>query len=142
MVETKRVTFDAGQYFNKIESRYDVDITSLGYQHTVSFVQRDDSDAKIEKDLGWFTSWESLGVSKGNLGTAFMALPSSIVEIKNKNKHLVALIQPESGNGFSYYIGAVWDQFGTIPSNEAWKVFVANKADCIKNPCTVILKKR
>lgn len=140
-VETKRVTLDAGHYLNKIESRYSADITSLGYKHAVGFVQRDDSVNAIEKELGWFTSWESLGEAKGNLGTGFIALPTDGVEIKNINKHLVGVLEIETEKGVAYYAGAAWDEFGSIHSNKDWDSFIADRAMCIKNPCKVSLKK-
>ncbi|MBC5837495.1 DUF4861 family protein [Flavobacterium muglaense] len=141
IVETKRITLDAGQYFNKIESRYNQDVSTLGYLHAINFVQRDDSQTTIKKDLGYSFSWESLGDGKGNLGTGFMAQPKDIVAIKIKNKQLVSTMQPKLGNAVTYYTAAAWDQFGSIHSPKNWEEYIANKANCIKNPCIIVLKK-
>ena len=140
IIETKRVTLDAGHYLNKIESRYNSNIKSLGYKHAVGLVQRDDSDTKIEQDLGWIAGWESLGEAKGNLGTGFIALPNDLIEIKNINNHVVSIMQPKPEIGISYYTGAAWDEFGTINSKEKWSAFIENKAILIKNPCKVLVK--
>ena len=141
IIETKRVTLDAGHYFNKIESSYSSEIDSLDFAHAVSFVQREDSDSKIEQNLGWMASWESLGETKGNLGTGFIALPSDIIEIKNINNHLVSLMKPKPKIGFTYYTGAAWDEFGSINSKKEWINFIENRTSCIYNPCIVSIKK-
>lgn len=140
-IETKRVTLDAGHYFNKIESHYNTDIAALGYNHAVGFVQRDDSDTRIQQNLGWMASWESLGESNGNLGTGYIALPKDVVAIINLNKHVVSIMKPDPKNGISYYTGAAWDKYGSISSKEKWVSFVENEAMLIKNPCKVTIKK-
>ncbi|WP_158978954.1 DUF4861 family protein [Cellulophaga sp. L1A9] len=140
LIEIKRVTLDAGHYFNKIESTYTTDIAALGYTHAVGFVQRDDSYTKIEQDLGWLASWESLGEGKGNLGTGFITAPEAIVKMDTINNHLVSRMQPKPQTGISYYTGAAWDQFGAIPSKEAWLIYIAQQAECIQNPCVITIK--
>lgn len=139
-IETKRITLDAGHYFNKIESSFNADISALGYKQVIGFVQRADSNTKIESDLGWIASWESLGETKGNLGTGFIALPSDIIEIKHMYNHVVSIMQPKQENGISYYTGAAWDEFGAIKSIQEWISFVEHKTLLIKNPCTVVIK--
>ncbi|MBI9041444.1 MAG: DUF4861 family protein [Lutibacter sp.] len=140
IVETKRMTLDAGYYFNKIESSYNSDMVSLGYKHAEGFVQRDDSETQIEKDLGWIASWESLAEGKGNLGVGFIALPSDILEIKNINNHVVSIMQPKSAIGISYYTGAAWDKFGSVTSKKDWISFVEHRTTFIKNPCKITFK--
>jgi len=140
IIETKRVTLDAGHYFNKIESSYSPEITSLGYSHAVGIVQRDDSETRIEQEKGWIASWESLGKAKGNLGTGLIALPSDISEIKNLNNHVVSLMYPKTENGISYYIGAIWSEFGSVNSLKEWDAFIKNRTSCIFNPCIVSIK--
>ena len=137
LIETKRVTLDAGHYFNKIESSYNSDIASLGYAHAVGIVQRDDSETKVEKDLGSIASWESLGEGKGNLGTGFIAQASDIIEIKNFNNHIISFMHPNPETTISYYVGASWDEFGPINTKEAWNLFIDDKITLLKNPCKI-----
>ena len=141
IIETKRITLDAGHFLNKIESSYNVDVEALGYKHAVSFVQRKDSDSQIEKDLGWFSCWESLGETKGNLGTAFIGLPNYLISITNRNNHLVSVIQPKAKSISTYYAGAAWDVFGAIHSKKDWFLFIKNNASCIENPCIIKIVK-
>ena len=135
------LTIGAGHFLNKIESSYNVDVEALGYKHAVSFVQRKDSDSQIEKDLGWFSCWESLGETKGNLGTAFIGLPNYLISITNRNNHLVSVIQPKAKSISTYYAGAAWDVFGAIHSKKDWFLFIKNNASCIENPCIIKIVK-
>lgn len=137
LIETKRITLDAGHYFNKIESSYNLDITSLGYKHAVGIVQREDSDTKIAQDLDWIASWESLGEAKGNLGTGFIGEQN---DIKKINNHIVSLMQPNTEDEISYYTGASWDAFGAVKSKEEWTLFVEHRSAFIKNPCKISVK--
>ncbi|ADV51278.1 hypothetical protein Celal_4034 [Cellulophaga algicola DSM 14237] len=141
LIETKRVTLDAGHYFNRIESSYSNDIAALGYAPAISFVQRKDSDTKIEQDLGWLASWESLGEGKGNLGTGFITVASDIASIEKINNHVVSILKPKPEDTITYYTGAAWDEFGAISSKEAWLHYIKQQAECIKNPCIISVKR-
>jgi hypothetical protein len=140
IIETKRVTLDAGHYFNKIESSYSSAIFSKDYLHTIGFVQRDDSETRIEKDKGWLASWESLGESKGNLGTGFIALPDDIKDIKTYNKHVESFMYIKPETKITYYTGAVWSEFGAFNSMKGWQNFIENQTACVFNPCIVSIK--
>ena len=140
IIEIKRVTLDAGHYFNKIESSYSTEYFTEDYLHTLGFVQRDDSTTIIEKVKGWFASWESLGKDKGNLGTGFIALPNEISKIKTHNNHIVSFMNPKPDIGVTYYTGAVWSEFGDLNTFKEWKNFIENRSACISNPCIVYIK--
>jgi hypothetical protein len=140
IVETKRVTLDAGHYFNKIESSYSPDIITKEFAHAVGFVQRDDSETIVEKDQGWMASWESLGEGNGTLGTGYIASASDIAEIINYNKHVVSLMYAKQATKITYYTGAVWSEFGSVDSLKDWVGFIENRTDCLFNPCKINLK--
>ncbi|AIY14658.1 DUF4861 family protein [Cellulophaga baltica] len=71
------------------------------------------------------------------MGTGLIAAPDAIVKIDRINNHLVSLLQAKPQTGTSYYAGAAWDQFGAIPSKEAWLHYIAQQAECIQNPCVI-----
>lgn len=144
--ETKRITLDAGQYFNHIESTYTSSTNKFDFLHAVGIAQRQDSQSFINKNEGTFESWEQLTVPKdrdnGALGTGFIADPkSSIYDIKNIQDHLFGLMELKPNKSATYYTGAVWSKFGAIKSPEDWKKYVGNKALCIQNKCVVTLMK-
>jgi len=121
LIETKRISLDAGHYLNKIESHYNLDIDSLGYSHAVGIVLREDSDIKIAENLDFIVNWESLGENKGNMGTSFIGKGRSFAAIK---KHVLALQKPVPKITNSYYVGAS----------------IENKVIFIKNPCKISIK--
>lgn len=139
--EIKRITLDAGQYFNQIESTYKLSNNALEFSHAVGIVQRTDSRSIIEKKGGWFGSWESLGENNGYLGCGFIAPVSKLIDIKNLNEHLYGLLAAKSGESIRYYTGAAWSKFGSVKSFDIWKSYVENKVQCINNQCIVSIKK-
>lgn len=144
--ETKRITLDAGQYFNQIESTYKLTNKELKFSHAVGIVQRLDSKSVIEKNEGSFESWESLiipaGEDNGYLGCGFIADPTSkLIDVKNINEHLFGLMVANPEESIRYYTGAAWSEFGSIKSFEIWKTYVENKVQCINNKCIVSIKK-
>jgi hypothetical protein len=140
IVETKRVTLDAGTYFNKIESSYNISLASQSLRHVVSFVQRPDSESHIEKEHGTATNWESLGKDNGNLGTGFIADPAGISKIFKKDNHLVCQGNSVNSDVTAYYTGAAWDQFGGVLTYHDWNTLVKQQALRIANPCIIRFK--
>jgi hypothetical protein len=139
--EVKRITLDAGQYFNQIESTYKLSDSTFAFSHAVGIVQRTDSESFIEKKEGWFGSWESLGENNGYLGCGFIAPVSIIIDIKNLNNHLFGLLVSKPGESIRYYTGAAWNEFGPVKSFEIWKTYIENKVQCINNKCIVSIRK-
>jgi hypothetical protein len=141
IVETKRVTLDAGHYFNKIEDSYTLAEEFFEFKHAVGFVQREDSETRIEQNLGLMASWESLGENNGTLGTGFIALPDDIASIKTQNNHVYVFMNSTPELRSTYYTGAVWSEFGSITSLSEWERYIRNQSVCIQNPCKILLKK-
>lgn len=137
LIETKRITLDAGHHLNRVESSYSKAIDALGYTHTIGFVQRDDSSVDIGDEKRWMACWESLGETKGNLGTGFIALAGDVVDLRKIDDHMVCMMRAHNNEGLSYYAGAAWDVFGSIHSQNDWKLYIDHKMQCIKNPCIV-----
>lgn len=143
--ETKKITLDAGQYFNQIESTYEFTNRELEFSHAVGIVQRPDSKSFIEMNEGSFGSWESLIIpsdtNNGYLACGFIAPVDKLSDVKNLNDHLFALMLAETDKSILYYTGAAWNEFGAIKSFETWKAYVENKVQCINNKCIVSIKR-
>ena len=147
VVETKRVTLDAGHYLNRFESTYSLrtDAPAQGSEgaiplyHAVGLVQRESSETRTEQDRGWLCGWESLGRNKGELGTSVVASPSVVNDVKEIDNHLYAILSSEVGRPVEYYAGAAWSEFGAVKSFRDWQEYVARQAECIANPCILLL---
>ncbi|MCG9791599.1 DUF4861 family protein [Flavobacterium algicola] len=144
--ETKRITLDAGQYFNQIESTYTSPTNEFKFSHAVGIAQRQDSQSFIDNKAGLFESWEKLiipaGRDNGSLGTGFIIdTDTNLIAIKNMQDHLFGVMKVKSNNKISYSTGAAWSEFGAIKTPELWKSYVQNKALCIANKCIISIEK-
>ncbi|WP_159085961.1 DUF4861 family protein [Flavobacterium faecale] len=144
--ETKRITLDAGQYLNRIESTYEVTDKNFSFSHAIGIAQRSDSKVIIDKKNNLSESWEKLtipaGSENGSLGCAFIADPKTNVKnITSRNNHLFGIMTAKSEKSIIYYTGAAWSEFGNIQSFENWNTYIQNKKECINHQCTVTILK-
>jgi hypothetical protein len=139
IVETKTISFDAGQYFNKIDDKYSGSTHLTNYKQTIGIVQHEQTKHQIEKDLRYVACWEALGEDKGELGTGFIST-NKIPEIHFRNNHVFSVFSVKPNVSTVYYAGAAWSEFGSIDTMEEWKKFIENKASQIQNPCIVCIK--
>lgn len=139
MVETKRISFDVGHYFNKIEDNYASSTNPLNYKQAIGIVQHEHTKYQIEKDHGYIVCWEVLDETKGELGTGFITT-NHIADIKVQNNHVFSFLDIDKKESVVYYTGAAWSEFGAIHSMKEWKVFIENRALQIQNPCIVRIK--
>ena len=104
--ETKRVTLDAGQNFNRFESRYDVDGTDLKYAAGIK--KQPATQLRVERGAGWLRTWEPVKDSAGEFGCAVVFDPKTIVDVTEaESNHLVVARPPAV-----YYVGSAWNRSG------------------------------
>lgn len=101
--ETKRITLDAGQNFNRFESRYDADgeLTYAAGIKKVASVQ-----FRIDRDKGIVRNWERVKDNQGNFGCALVVMPSSIVDVVEADGNQLVVAKPPA----VYWVGSAWDQ--------------------------------
>ena len=139
--EIKRVSLDAGHYLNKFETIYQTEEKTFSFLHAVGITQRPDSETKVDRENGWFGTWESLGKEKGYLGCGIIASTDQIHDIHTQDEHLYMFLKVEISKPIQYYSGAAWSEFGPIKSLDDWKAYIAQQVKCINHPCIVRLKK-
>ena len=104
--ETKRVTLDAGQNFNRFESRYDVDGADLKYAAGIK--KQPATQLRVERGAGWLRTWEPVKDGAGEFGCAVVFDPKTIVDVTEaEGNHLVVARAPAV-----YYVGSGWDRSG------------------------------
>jgi hypothetical protein len=140
LVETKRISLDAGHYFNRIESRYSGCIDTLPFQHAVGVVVHEGAKYQVEKENGCLAIWEFLGEGKGELGTGFIASAKNSADIKLRENHLFSFLHLNTEKKAYYYTGASWSEFGPNHSMLDWEKYVENQVEKIQNPCIITLK--
>jgi pectinesterase len=108
--ETKRITLDAGQNFNRFESRYDADDAgayAAGVKKTAL------ANVRIERDRGWIRTWEPVKEKEnlGQFGCAVIVDPSSVIDVtEGEGNQLMVARTPAV-----YHAGSAWDRSGDFP---------------------------
>jgi len=84
--ETKRVTLDAGQNFNRFDSRYDAGDGA----YAAGIKKNAAGNLRVERDGGWIRTWEPVANGTGQFGCALVLDPAKIVDVTEaEGNHLV-----------------------------------------------------
>ena len=130
--ETKRITLDAGQNFNRFESRYVVD----GVKEptwAAGIKKFPATDVRIERDAGWIRAWGPVIGGSGKFGCAIVLDPATIVDVPEAGgDHLIVARAPAI-----YYAGTGWDQSGDFAGVADWDRYVEQWAQRVKSPLRV-----
>jgi unsaturated rhamnogalacturonyl hydrolase len=130
--ETKRITLDAGQNFNRFESRYDVDGKG-DLQYATGLKKFPATDVRIERDAGWIRAWGPVVGGTGKFGCAVVIDPASIVDVTEADgNHLIVAKAPAV-----YYAGTGWDKSGDFADVAEWDRYVQQWAQRVKSPLRV-----
>lgn len=125
--ETKTFTLPMGTNFTRVVSTLHSDSTEpmivgigLGKNATVPGAGR----LMADRATGRISYWEPADPDHGQMGTALMVDPASIVETKADADNNLILIRVTPGKPFVYYLGAGWDRGLDFQSREAWETYV------------------
>lgn len=130
--ETKRITLDAGQNFNRFESRYAVD-DGKEPLYAAGIKKFPATDLRVERAAGWVRTWGPVVGGSGKFGCAIVLDPAAINDIlENDGNHLIIARQPAI-----YYAGTGWDQSGDFASVSEFDRYVEQWAQRIKSPLQV-----
>jgi hypothetical protein len=130
--ETKRVTLDAGQNFNRFESRYVVDGIDKPL-YAAGIKKFPATDARIERAGGWIRAWGPVTGGTGKFGCAIVIDPAAIVDVTEADgNHLVVARAPAT-----YYAGTAWDQSGDFATAGDWDRYVEQWSQRIGSPLRV-----
>jgi len=128
--ETKRITLDAGQNFNRFESRYDADGE---LQHAAGIKKFAATDVRIERAAGWIRAWGPVIGGTGKFGCAIVLDPAAIVDVTEADgNHLIV-----AGTPAVYYAGTGWDKSADFAGVDDWDKYVEQFAQRVKSPLRV-----
>ncbi len=101
--ETKRITLDAGQNFNRFESRYE-NAGDTTYAAGIKKVPA----AQFRAERGVIRNWEPVAQNAGEFGCAVIVDPSSVVEtVEAEGNQLIVARTPAV-----YWVGSAWNRSG------------------------------
>lgn len=137
VAETKRITLDAGQHLNRIESTYR--FASGSPAAAVGIGIRVNPHAQVaapSKDV--LRVWEPIqdkADQNGWMGCAVIAAGAVQQPAPVDGNHLVVV--PLSGSALTYYAGSAWDRGGQMRDAAAWDAYLAQSAARLAAPVTV-----
>jgi len=130
--ETKRITLDAGQNFNRFEIRYAVD-GNPAPTYAAGMKKFPATDVRVERAAGWIRAWGPVVGASGKFGCALVLDPATIVDVTEAGgNHLVVARTPAV-----YYAGTGWDQSGDFAGVADWDRYVEQWARRVKSPLRV-----
>ena len=134
--ETKRISLDAGQQFDRIESHLTFD---KGGPLTAAAGLKKTSGEAVESNPaeGWMLKWEKMEKGAGNQGLAILAKPADLVKFNEDKLNQLALLKPDQDQVVTYWSGFCWDKAGSFTTAEAWKKHVAETAKSLTTPLEV-----
>ena len=124
--ETKRITLDAGQHFNRFESNV---TNAAGIKKTAA------QQWRIDRTNGILRAWEPVANNNGEFGCAVVFAPSSITDIvEAEGNQLVVMKTPGV-----YWVGSGWDR-GGFAGRDAFDQYVDQWAQRVRSPLRVEVK--
>jgi hypothetical protein len=138
VAEVKRITLDAGQNMNRIESHY----LLMGPQEIVSAAGLRKAKGGVmaaKPEQGLIRTWEAVGGENGNLGLALIADPASVVELGEDELNYLAVLKTPAGQPVVYYAGSAWDKGGDIATLADWDAYLDAAVARLRSPLKVKL---
>jgi hypothetical protein len=100
--ETKRITLDAGQHFNRFESRYE----SAEPLYAAGIKKVPAAQWRVER--GVIRNWEPVAQNAGEFGCAVIVDPASVVDtVEAEGNQLIVARTPAV-----YWVGSAWNRSG------------------------------
>jgi hypothetical protein len=129
VAETKRISLDAGQQFNRVSSTFTFgtrpDIrAAIGLGKAVTDKGQDPKlDAQIDKSLNASVEWFEQK-TKGEFGI-MMAVPNGTVSFESDDKNQLLVATVKSGEPLNYLIGAAWNRASPYKKMSDWQAAVS-----------------
>ncbi len=148
VAETKRITIDAGQNLNYVESFYDAPDDLRDIDVAVGIAKHEsDFTGEFDKGKTWMSRWET-NEKNGSLACAVIAEPASFVAFQNQQtvadpanefpQHL-AIVAAKPDKIARYYFGAAWSGSKQFADKKAWNAYLENFSQRIASPLVVTI---
>ncbi len=137
--EVKRVTLDAGQDFQRMESTFSGSGAPLTLG--IGIAKHAGGSAEYEKQAGLLRSWEPFKDDRGNLGCAVVVPPGSSAEYQTTDSDFLLIARAPGTGPLVYYTGSAWDRAGRAGNQAAWADSVSAFSRELAAPVKVSLDK-
>jgi hypothetical protein len=141
VAETKRITLDAGQYLNRIDSTYRP--APAGAAAGIGIRVNPNAQVAATAETGVLRVWEPIqnkAAENGWMGCAVITQPGIGMAPAPVDGNYLAVV-PLPGASLTYYAGSAWDRGGQIRDAAAWDAYLAQAAARLRAPVTVTLSR-
>ena len=136
--ETKRVTLDAGTFFNRFESTFTTKRSPLAV--AIGIAKHPGAVLSAEAATASMRVWEPVdGGKNGSLGCAVVLAPGSTAADKQSEDSYLFVTSAKTGEAFRYYVGSTWDRAAHVTSAQAWGETVHGLSARLASPLRVAL---
>ncbi|MCG2583949.1 DUF4861 family protein [Massilia sp. TS11] len=139
--ETKRISLDAGQQFDRVESTFyfggKAELTAaVGVNKAPTDKgQEPRTEFKLMEPEGATLQWFQQKTN-GDFGTAIV-IPGAPAQFAADDKNLLLLAKVKSGQPLRYLMGAAWNRASDVKSMADWQAMVSNMVARERNPLKV-----
>lgn len=139
VLETKKITVDAGRNLNRFESHFKVESGARPAQVGVGIAKHAGGKAAFDKELGLLRSWEPFKEDNGSFGCAIAISPETVDGRQDTELDtlLVANVPPTGAQ--VYYAGYGWERSGDFADEAAWNQYAQAFARALRAPLRVSL---
>jgi unsaturated rhamnogalacturonyl hydrolase len=123
--EIKRISLDAGQNLNAIESVFRADgINELAYGVGIAIHTPWPAQVGSSNEQGWLSRWETTP-DNGSFGCGVVLDPAnSLTSFTNDAANNLALGMAKANEPIRYFAGAGWDRSGQFLDRMAWETYL------------------
>jgi len=133
--EVKRITLDAGQNLNRIESVYQSDRRGE-IRFAAGIKKADGSTSLARKEAAWLRTWEALK-GNGHLGCGIVIDPEHLADITEGEGNCLVVAKATIGQAAVYYAGFGWDKSADFSSVADWEAYLDQYAKRLRSPVKV-----
>ncbi|MGA2483173.1 MAG: DUF4861 family protein [Candidatus Acidiferrales bacterium] len=139
--EVKRITLDAGQNFNRFESRYRVENGSRELTDAIGIRKGPSPSMSASRERASLRTWEALPGDAGSLGQAVILDPANLLAFTEDQSNFLVTAKIPANGTIAYYAGFGWGKNG-FPTVEDWDRYVAQYAARLRSPVEVTVAAR
>ena len=138
VIETKRISLDAGQNLNRFESRFQFSNSNTDLVNAVGLVQREGS-GRVETNIstGWLGYWDPAHKQHGSTGCGIVFNPKYINEMREAENHYFVFTSSFKEQ-LNYYAGAGWQRSGDFETCDDWFAYLEDFAIRLQHPLVII----
>jgi rhamnogalacturonyl hydrolase YesR len=139
VVETKRVTVDAGRNINRFESHFKVESGARPTQVGIGIAKHAGGTVAFDKGLGLLHSWEPYKGDNGSVGCGIIASPETVEGSKDTELDTLLIANVPPTGPEVYYAGFGWDKSGDFKDQQAWVSYAQGFARALRAPLRMSL---